>query len=659
MRIGDLLQWTRAAALTAVAALAPGPAPGGMALPLIASAAGTLVPTSEALARRGFSGGYFRPSASGFSFGGRRTPSFSGGYTRPRTPGFGGSSGRGFGFGTSAGDRALSRSSAGAALGRYRSQREAGTSGTSTGWGGGFSGVRTPRPWNSSDWYRRRGWSLPPYAYRSPPRFGVWNALFLWFLLDHLSAPGHAAFFYNHQDDPGYRQWRADAERQAQDNPALKAKLDQLDSDLAARQGQPRDPNYLPPGVPAGVAHAGSGPSAGGALLWLLLLVGGTAFLYGVGGRSRSGALAQSHRSTWASHKGAATVNPLQTIGNLLRRKASDQRYTPSLFRVGMTLTVDPAPFLLAAGVTKVSAPANAGQLTSVEALGTLGAGSAVLTRLYLPGSTSMFQIHLDRAGNPDECRYFGLIDEVIPADAAEWGAWLDPAEGMIGWPEFQTKDGKLYGRAWAPGAARIPPLHASTETIETAVDRTRTASIQAMLYGAATGLPPPAPATEYILVAAVEEGAAGLGADLRRHRHQPRFPFPVLTKTARAMTNTATAFLQTLGSGLWVLVPQFAVTLVLLAIGVAVYLWITPFDERGMVQRGNLAGGVTLGGTVLALSIPLATTLATSHSIIDILPYGGWSPSSSSWWHSRWPPCSCTACAAISRPATSPPPSP
>jgi putative membrane protein len=88
-------------------------------------------------------------------------------------------------------------------------------------------------------------------------------------------------------------------------------------------------------------------------------------------------------------------------------------------------------------------------------------------------------------------------------------------------------------------------------------------------------------------------------------------------------MTNTATAFFHTLGSGLWVLVPQFAVTLVLLALGVALYLWITPFDERGMVERGNLAGGVTLGGTVLALSIPLAATLATSHSIIDIAVWG------------------------------------
>jgi putative membrane protein len=88
-------------------------------------------------------------------------------------------------------------------------------------------------------------------------------------------------------------------------------------------------------------------------------------------------------------------------------------------------------------------------------------------------------------------------------------------------------------------------------------------------------------------------------------------------------MTNSATAFFHTLGSGLWVLLPQLAVTLVLLALGVAIYQRITPFDERAMVAQGNLAGGVTLGGSVLALSIPLAATLATSHSILDIAVWG------------------------------------
>ncbi len=66
----------------------------------------------------------------------------------------------------------------------------------------------------SRRWYANRGWNIPHYAWSGPRHFGLWNGLFLWFLLSHLSRPGSAAFFYNHQNDPGYQQWRADAEQQ-------------------------------------------------------------------------------------------------------------------------------------------------------------------------------------------------------------------------------------------------------------------------------------------------------------------------------------------------------------------------------------------------------------------------------------------------------------
>jgi hypothetical protein len=130
--------------------------------------------------------------------------------------------------------------------------------------------------------------------------------------------------------------------------------------------------------------------------------------------------------------------------------------------------------------------------------------GSTTLYRLYLPEDRGFFQLHLDAAGHPDECRFFSPLDEVNPASEAEWGFWLDPQEGMIGWPEFQTKDGKVYPRVWAPGATRIPPrtLH---ETIN-AVEGMTLRKSQAMLYGTPTGLAAPAPQNEYILVAAVEQ---------------------------------------------------------------------------------------------------------------------------------------------------------
>ena len=80
---------------------------------------------------------------------------------------------------------------------------------------------------------------------------------------------------------------------------------------------------------------------------------------------------------------------------------------------------------------------------------------------------------------------------------------------------------------------------------------------------------------------------------------------------------------LQTLFAGLPILAAQFLTTFALLGIGVAAYFAITPFDERRLVQDGNVAAGVLMGGTVLALSVPLAATLASSASQVDILIWG------------------------------------
>ena len=139
--------------------------------------------------------------------------------------------------------------------------------------------------------------------------FGIWDGLFLGFLLDNLTRAGSIDFFRNHRDDPGLREWREEADRQARDNAELREKLDRLDRELA-RAGRarsaPRDPNYLPPDVPPEVALAPapgndartptaatapateSGGSGGG--LWLpLLLVGGAGVAFLSWRRGRQG----------------------------------------------------------------------------------------------------------------------------------------------------------------------------------------------------------------------------------------------------------------------------------------------------------------------------------------------------------------------------------
>lgn len=88
-------------------------------------------------------------------------------------------------------------------------------------------------------------------------------------------------------------------------------------------------------------------------------------------------------------------------------------------------------------------------------------------------------------------------------------------------------------------------------------------------------------------------------------------------------MNDTARLLLSTLETGLPVLLLHFVATLSLLGIGVALYMAITPFHERRLVGEGNIAAGIVMAGTVVALAIPLAATLATSFAVLDILLWG------------------------------------
>jgi putative membrane protein len=83
------------------------------------------------------------------------------------------------------------------------------------------------------------------------------------------------------------------------------------------------------------------------------------------------------------------------------------------------------------------------------------------------------------------------------------------------------------------------------------------------------------------------------------------------------------TAILDALGHGLPMLIVQVVACAVLLAIGVAIYIRLTPFREREMVASGNAAAGTMLAGAILALAIPLAAMLATSGTLEDILVWG------------------------------------
>lgn len=129
-------------------------------------------------------------------------------------------------------------------------------------------------------YYSGRGWSAPGYAYQSSPSFGLWDAMFLWFMLRQVSGP---TFMYNHQDDPGVKAFRQEADRLAADNADLKKQLSDLDAkvDQMRRDGVTPDPKAMPAGVDPSVALAADKvvkekPESGGGIgTWLLIACAG------------------------------------------------------------------------------------------------------------------------------------------------------------------------------------------------------------------------------------------------------------------------------------------------------------------------------------------------------------------------------------------------
>ena len=130
-----------------------------------------------------------------------------------------------------------------------------------------YQKAQTYSKFDHGNYYTRRntyyggtGWSPPSYVYGSSPSFGVWDAMMWWMVLDNVGKRQYSSAAYHHADDPGYRQWRQEADRLAQNNQELKEKLAKLDAEVKQQEaeGLARNAAYLPPGMPPEVALAPS-----------------------------------------------------------------------------------------------------------------------------------------------------------------------------------------------------------------------------------------------------------------------------------------------------------------------------------------------------------------------------------------------------------------
>lgn len=109
--------------------------------------------------------------------------------------------------------------------------------------------VPTTYHYRRTAFYDTYDWQPPAYVFGLYPRYGLWDATFLAFALDHVSEEQYALMFYNHQNDGDMQQWMEDTSRLAADNDDLRAKLDTMKTQMASldQSGRKTDPSYVPP----------------------------------------------------------------------------------------------------------------------------------------------------------------------------------------------------------------------------------------------------------------------------------------------------------------------------------------------------------------------------------------------------------------------------
>jgi len=79
----------------------------------------------------------------------------------------------------------------------------------------------------------------------------------------------------------------------------------------------------------------------------------------------------------------------------------------------------------------------------------------------------------------------------------------------------------------------------------------------------------------------------------------------------------------QSVLTGVPVLILHLIVAIAMLVIGAVVYMWMTPYEDLKLVREGNPAAGIAMGGALVGLAVPLASAVAASVNVYDILIWG------------------------------------
>ncbi|MEG0822695.1 MAG: DUF350 domain-containing protein [Burkholderiaceae bacterium] len=72
--------------------------------------------------------------------------------------------------------------------------------------------------------------------------------------------------------------------------------------------------------------------------------------------------------------------------------------------------------------------------------------------------------------------------------------------------------------------------------------------------------------------------------------------------------------------AGLPAFALYFGLALVLLAAFLTIYVRLTPYREIELIRGGNVAAAASLGGALIGFALPLASSIANSVSLVDML---------------------------------------
>jgi putative membrane protein len=80
---------------------------------------------------------------------------------------------------------------------------------------------------------------------------------------------------------------------------------------------------------------------------------------------------------------------------------------------------------------------------------------------------------------------------------------------------------------------------------------------------------------------------------------------------------------LQAYLTGLPVFLFHGSIAILIWSAGVGLYMALTPHNEIKLVRDGNIAAGLSLGAAAIGIAIPMAATVSSSHSVLDLAVWG------------------------------------